>query len=143
MGVCPTGWWPTHPVAQICLPLADVGLFIPNLDTTPNRRHPTTDTSRLSHPTVTVALSHPPPLSEHSPRGEGVVSLASVRAHSVDLQRVFDISACPAAAAGLIHTCMECMTKLCHTSMQSMVIGCMICMYCMTIWPSKSAPNRG
>ena len=78
---------------------------------------PATDAFRLSHPTVTGALSQPPPLREHSPRGEGVVSLASVRAHFVDRKRLFDISEYPAAAAGAAHACMECMTQFCHTSM--------------------------
>jgi hypothetical protein len=69
------------------------------------------------------------------------VSLASARAHSVDRKRLFDISACPAAVAGSVHTCMECMTRFCHTSMQSMAIYGMTCMYCMTTRASKNAPN--
>jgi hypothetical protein len=139
------GGWPIRPSC------GRVGLFVTTTDVSsfglrgPFLRNPlpATDTFRLSHPTVTGALSHPPPLSEHSRRGEGVVSLASVPAHSVDRKRLSDISACPAAAAGSVHTCMECMTKLCHTSMQCMPTCCMTCMCCMISWASKNAPNQG
>ena len=76
-------------------------------------RPPTAVNFRLSRATVTHALSHPPPLSEPLLRGEGVVSLASVRAQSVDLRRLFEIPACPTAAIRpfVVHICMECMAK--------------------------------
>ena len=70
------------------------------------------------------------------------MSLASFRAQSADPNRLFETSACPAAAVGSVHTCMECMTNFCHTSMQSMAVWRMTCMCCMTTWALKDAPNR-
>jgi hypothetical protein len=60
----------------------------------------------FSFPALLISLAPQPRLRYTSNRGEGVVSLASVRAQSADPKWLFETSACPTAPVGAVHTCM-------------------------------------